>query len=611
MSGGSFKPHWGAHLGTDGHAHFCLWAPAVETLELELGSGERLPMAAVGGGWFELGVNGLAEGVSYSFRLPDGQCVPDPAARAQLSDVNGPSLLTSSAFDWQCQTWVGRPWEEAVIYELHPGTFTADGTFAGIIEQLDHLADLGITAIELMPVSQFAGERGWGYDGVLLYCPHRAYGGVQGMKRLVDAAHQRGLMVFLDVVYNHFGPEGNHLPRYAPDFFDPERQTPWGAGIHYSEPAVRAFFLDNALYWLAEFRLDGLRFDAIDHVIDQSEPFLLEEMAARIRESIPDRHIHLMTEDERNIVELHPYDERNRPLLHTAEWNDDFHHAAHCLATGETGGYYAAFADDPLERLGKSLAKGFVYQGEPYAPWDGKARGVASSGQPPQAFVVFLQNHDQIGNRAFGERLTRLTDPQTYELLLAVLLLNPQVPLLFMGEEYGETRPFLFFTDFHGDLAHAVREGRRREFKAFPEFSDEKAAAIPDPNAPATFEACRLDWAKASMPEGKARAELVRELLAIRKREISPLLPHMRSFQGRMARLAPEALYVCWQVHDELLSLHLNLGAASCVAIPGRGTARLLYESRGGSLSALRQGQLPGHSLIFTLERAGRQENGL
>lgn len=605
MSRPAFEPRWGAHLRGDGTACFRLWAPAVEALELDLLSDTPVAMTAVGDGWFETSHDGLAEGQLYRYRLPNGRNVPDPAARAQKSDVNGPSLLTSSAFDWQCSDWKGRPWEETVIYELHPGTFTPEGSFDGVIGKLDHLADLGVTAIELMPVAQFAGERGWGYDGVLLYCPHRAYGGVRGLKRLVDAAHQRGLMVFLDVVYNHFGPEGNHLADYAPDFFDPDRQTPWGAAIRYAEPAVRDFFVDNALYWLDEFRLDGLRFDAIDHVIDDGAPHLLEQMAARIREHWPDRHIHLMTEDERNIVTLHPYDERNQPRLFTAEWNDDLHHAAHCIATGESSGYYAAFADDPLEHLSKALAKGFVYQGEAYAPWNGQPRGVASGKQPPQSFIAFLQNHDQIGNRAFGERLSRLSDPKSYELLLAMLLLNPQVPLLFMGEEYGETRPFLFFTDFHGALARAVREGRRHEFRAFPAFSAAKAAAIPDPNELSTFEASQLDWAEAVTPQGEARQNLIRDLLAIRKREISPLLPHMRSFQGRAARLAPDALFVCWQVLDEQLMLHLNLGTTDCQAMPGAGTGRLLYESDQGSGAALRQGSLFAHSLVTTLGPAG------
>ncbi|RCS25326.1 malto-oligosyltrehalose trehalohydrolase [Phyllobacterium salinisoli] len=597
------QTRWGAHLRDDGSAIFHLWAPAVEHLRLRLGGDERA-MQPRGDGWFELEADDIRAGAAYQFVLPDGMAVPDPASRAQASDVHGPSLLTASDFDWKVKDWMGRPWEEAVIYELHPGTFSRDGGFDGIRRKLDHLADLGFTAIELMPVAQFSGKRGWGYDGVLPYCPHSAYGGVTGLKRLVDAAHERGLMMMLDVVYNHFGPDGNYLHAYAPDFFDSGRQTPWGPAIRFEEPAVRAFFLDNPLYWLEEFRFDGLRFDAIDQIRDESETPVLEEMAREIRERFADRHIHLTTEDERNIVALHPRDGENRPILFTAEWNDDFHHAAHCIATGEDEGYYAGFADHPAGHLARALAEGFCYQGEPYAPRDGEPRGVPSTGQPPTAFVNFLQNHDQIGNRAFGERLTELAEPETVELLTAVLLLNPQVPLVFMGEEYGETNPFLFFTDFHGDLAKAVREGRRREFADFGHSSGNEAERIPDPNALSTFQASMLDWDRMEAGPGRRRLDLYRRLLELRRTHLVPHVRAMQSMQGRAEHLGEKAFCVRWPMAGRALRMVANFGTTDVSLAKDLAGFDVIYESRGDMLAALQQGRLPAKSVTVLLAEA-------
>jgi len=603
MSRGRPQPRWGASLQEDGSATFRLWAPAAEHLRLRLKDEER-EMQPCGEGWFDLRTDDLEEGTAYQFVLPDGMAVPDPASRAQASDVHGPSLLTSPAFDWKAEDWNGRPWEEAIVYELHPGTFSREGTFDGIRRKLDYLAETGFTAIELMPVAQFSGNRGWGYDGVLPYCPHSAYGGITGLKRLVDAAHQRRLMMILDVVYNHFGPDGNYLHAYAPDFFDSDRHTPWGLAIRFEEPAVRAFFLDNPIYWLEEFRFDGLRFDAIDQIRDESDPPILEEMARRIRERFPDRHIHLTTEDERNIVALHPHDGENRPVLFTAEWNDDFHHAAHCLATGEDAGYYAGFADDPASHLARALAEGFCYQGEPYAPREGKPRGEPSAGQPPTAFIDFLQNHDQIGNRAFGERLTALAGEETVELLTAVLLLNPQIPLVFMGEEYGETNPFLFFTDFHGALAKAVREGRRREFADFGHFSEEKAEKIPDPNALSTFEASMPDWHRMETGPGKRRLDLFRRLLHLRRTHLVPYLQAMKSMQGQAERLDDKAFCVRWHMADRVLCMIANFGRAE-VAIAKELTGfEAIYESRDSLFASLRQGRAPPASVTVLLAEA-------
>ncbi len=604
-----FERRWGAWRDADGLATFRIWAPGVEGLRLRLEPGGEQEMTRSDDGWFEFACSGVEQGASYSFVLPDGMAVPDPAARAQSGDVHGPSrLIDPHTYEWQATEWRGRPWEEAVVYELHTGTFSESGDFNGIRHRLDEIAESGVTAIEIMPVAQFSGNRGWGYDGVLLYSPHPAYGGVEGLKRLVDAAHERGLMMILDVVYNHFGPDGNYIHAYAPQFFNPDLDTPWGPAIDFTERAVRDFFVDNPLYWLEEYRFDGLRFDAIDQIHDPSGYPILAEMAKRIREQFPHRHIHLMTEDERNIVELHPRDDRNEPLLFTAEWNDDVHHAAHCVATGEDNGYYAAFADDPVGHLARALAEGFCYQGEPYKPWGGEPRGVPSSPQPPTAFVAFIQNHDQTGNRAFGERLTTLTDAQTVELLTAILLLNPQIPLLFMGEEYGETRPFLFFTDFHGDLAQAVREGRRREFAAFTAFSDKDAEKIPDPNSPDTFAAACLDREKRQSEAGQRRLALVRRLIDLRQAHIVPRIGAMKQMHGEADRLNQDAFSVRWRLGDDTtLRLFANFGESPAVvpAAPLCESGTLIYESGDRLGEPLRKRELPGRCVAVFLGDGG------
>lgn len=594
-----YRKSWGAEILEDGTARFRLWAPGQQAIALRLGRGAPpVPLERAGGGWFETEVVGLPPGTAYAFEIDGGMTVPDPAARAQAGDVHGPSVLVDPlAFRWTLPAWRGRPWHEAVIYELHVGSFEEHGDFDGVRRRLDHLARLGVTAIELMPVAQFGGRRGWGYDGVLPYCAHHAYGGGDGLKRLVDAAHEHDLMVLLDVVYNHFGPDGNYLHSYAPEFFDPDRKTPWGAAIRFAAEPVREFFIENALYWLEEYRLDGLRLDAIDQIDDQSPEPVLEELARRVRQTVTDRHAHLTTEDERNVIRLHPYDAAGRPRLYTAEWNDDIHHAAHALATGEADAYYQDFAVDPVGCLLRGLGEGFVFQGEPYAPWSGRSRGVRSDGQPPTAFVAFLQNHDQIGNRAFGERLAALTDARTVELLTALLLLSPQIPLLFMGEEYGETRPFLFFTDFTGALADAVREGRRREFAAFRASATDRAA-IPDPNDPATLAACRLDWARAETPEGRRRLALVRRLLAIRHAEIVPRLSGMAAMQSVARRAGALALDVGWRIGGgEMLRLVANFGSEATATESPPASAIVLYASEPNAAKALAAGRVEPRSL--------------
>lgn len=557
MSGGDRRKTWGADPTGDGQRwRFRLWAPDADRVGVRLGETEH-GMDRSGDGWYETELS-AAPGTPYLF-LAAGLAVPDPAARAQAGDVHGPSLLVDpAAYEWQTR-WRGRPWHETVLYELHTGTFTPEGDFDGVRSRLDHLAATGITAIELCPVAQFSGERGWGYDGVLLYAPHRAYGGPDRLKRLVDAAHARGLMVFLDVVYNHFGPDGNYLHAYAPEFFDPQRTTPWGPAIDYSRPAVRRYFVDNALYWLEEYRLDGLRLDAIDQIHD---PSMIEEIARAVRARDFGQPVHLTTEDDRNVTHLHRRGPDGRPGLYDGEWNDDFHHVAHVLATGETDGYYGDYAADPRGDMATALRDGFVQQGRTSPYRGGEARGEPSAHLPPVAFINFLQNHDQTGNRAFGERLASLAAPRAVAVLSGVLLLSPMVPLLFMGEEWGETRPFLFFCDFHGELAEAVRTGRRREFARWRQFTDPAVRErIPDPNDPDTWRRSKLDWRGLEAAAGAARHELIRRLLTIRSTELAPRLAGMDAMNATVRARGERGVEACWTLGDgSRLNLAANLG---------------------------------------------------
>ncbi len=593
-----FPLRWGAEFTGSSEVRFRLWAPGEKRLSLEL-SGRQTPMEPGGDGWFELVADGVEPGMPYSFVLDDGMKVPDPASRAQQGDVHGPSLLVDpTSFSWKNPAWRGRAWEEAVIYELHVGTFTRQGTFAAARERLGHLRQLGVTAVELMPVAQFAGKRGWGYDGVLLYAPHRAYGSPDDLKALVDAAHAEGLMMILDVVYNHFGPEGNYLHRYAPDFFHPELQTPWGAAIAYDRQPVRGFFIENALYWLEEYQFDGLRFDAIDNIRDEnSDPELMIEIAERIRAEFPERHVHLTTEDNRNATYLHERGADGRVVRHTAEWNDDVHNALHVIATGEDEGYYEDFADEPWEKLARALAEGFAYQGEPSRHCDGEPRGAPSAHLPPTAFIDFLQNHDQIGNRALGDRLAASTDPRTLELMTAMLILSPHIPMIFMGEEYGETRPFLFFTDFEGDLARAVRDGRRREFSHFSAFRGHEDE-IPDPNAEETFERSRLDWSVLDTPEGRERLGRLRTLIEKRHAVLVPLLGSTGGNAGRVVEVADGLLAVDWRLGGRTYALRANFGtdARSVPALAGE----VVHADPPGAIDG--QNLMQPKSIVFALE---------
>jgi maltooligosyltrehalose trehalohydrolase len=562
---------FGAEVTAEG-VRFSLWAPSAREVALVL-DGEAQPMPDEGSGWRRLTVEGARAGSRYQYRVDDGLTVPDPASRFQPDDISGPSLVVDPrAYAWSDQDWKGRSWEETVLYETHVGTATPEGTYAGLAKKLGELRDVGITAVELLPLADFPGKRNWGYDGVLPFAPDSAYGTPDDLKRLVEAAHRLGLMIFVDVVYNHFGPAGNYLHAYAKKFFTERHKTPWGAGINFDGAEgrpVRDFFVHNALYWLEEFHVDGLRFDAVHAILDDSPKNIIAEIAERARAALPDREVHLVLENDANEARWLPRDD-GRPRLHTAQWNDDIHHCWHTLLTGEADGYYADYADAPVERLGRCLAEGFAYQGE-HSGHKGGLRGEPSGHLPPSAFVAFLQNHDQIGNRAFGERISDLASPERLRLALAGLLLSPQVPLLYMGEDWAASKPFLYFVDFSDDpeLSRAVRDGRRREFANFKSFAEEHGERqIPDPTLEETFRRSVLDWAEALRPPHARVREEVRRLLPLRQAEVVPLTKS--AFLGASRDLpGPACLDVTWRFSAGTLRFLANFGEeAAKLAVP-------------------------------------------
>jgi maltooligosyltrehalose trehalohydrolase len=522
--------HFGAKLTSEGTT-FRLWAPTAKRVDLLL---ERPCRLAPGKhGWFGIEVPGVKAGARYKFRIDDEIDVPDPASAFQPEDVFGPSeVIDHASYAWRARDWRGRPWHETVLSETHVGAFTPQGTYRAMIDRLDHLVETGITALELLPLADFAGSRNWGYDGVLWYAPDSAYGRPEDLKYLIDEAHLRGLMVLLDVVYNHFGPEGNYLGRYAPAFFT-EAQTPWGSAIDYRVPQVRAFAIENALYWLDEYRFDGLRLDAVHAIAELGEIPMLQDLSNAAGQFAAEtgRHIHLVLENDDNTAGvLDPVQDPPRGK-YRAQWNDDYHHAWHVKLTGEKQGYYRDFQRAPLSDIARSLGSGFAYQGEISEYRGGKLRGEPSGGLPPTAFVNFLQNHDQIGNRAFGDRIEGLAKPEAIEAALAITLLAPAIPMLFMGEEWGSKAPFPFFCDFKGGLAEAVRKGRRDEYAwAYATYGDD----VPDPLSEATFRSAVLDW-EAGGSSGRERLALVRELLAIRRRHIMPRLAAARFGEAHAA----------------------------------------------------------------------------
>ncbi|SDU67214.1 malto-oligosyltrehalose trehalohydrolase [Pseudomonas mandelii] len=578
-------PHGAIMLDAE-HTRFALWAPDAFYVSVELEDGQSLPLLPQADGWFVIKTRCTA-GTRYRYNIDGELEVPDPASRAQAGDIGDHSVVVDPlAYQWQNSAWTGRPWNEAVIYELHVGAL---GGFSEVEKHLARLVDLGITAIELMPLAQFPGDRNWGYDGVLPYAPQSSYGTPEQLKHLIDTAHGHGLAVILDVVYNHFGPDGNYLHHYAKGFFREDKHTPWGAAIDFRRREVRDFFIDNAQMWLLEYRFDGLRLDAV-HAIES--PDFLQELAQTVREQTnPARHVWLTVENEHNQASLleEGFD---------AQWNDDGHNALHVLLTGETDAYYADYADNPTEKLARCLSQGFVFQG--HVTRHGTTRGEPSGHLPPSAFVLFLQNHDQIGNRAFGERLHQLAPLEALKAATALLLLSPMIPLMFMGDEFAAEEPFLFFTSHHGELAELVREGRRNEFAAFSAFADpHRREQIPDPNAPQTFEASRP---KLTATRQSAMQGLYHQLLRIRHDHIIPHLPGAQALGAEV--LGEGAVTARWRLgNGRQLRIDLNLSDKPVVHSP-QADARLLFETPPQSAGLLEQGTLAPYCALVSLTAA-------
>ncbi len=555
--------------------HRRVWAPRAALVELVVG-GERRAMHGAGGGWWTAhpaDADDLRPGDDYAFALDGGEPLPDPRAEALPHGVHGPArVVDHDAFAWHDRGWQPPTWRDAVVYELHVGTFSPEGTFDGAAGRLGHLAGLGVTHVEVMPVNAFPGARGWGYDGVGLFAPQEAYGGVDGFKRFVDAAHGHGLAVLLDVVYNHFGPDGNYLPRFGP-YLTERHGTPWGAAVNLDDAGsheVRRFICDNAIHWLRQYHLDGLRLDAADRLIDQSAIHLLEQLAAETRALADElgRSLVLVAESDLNDPRLvRPVELGGFGL--DASWSDDFHHALHTALTGERGGYYRDF--DGVPDLVRALERVYVYDGR-YSPNRDRIHGRPVEGLGGDRFVVFAQNHDQIGNRARGDRLAALVEPDALRVAAALVLTGPFVPLLFQGEEWAASTPFLYFSD-HQDpaLARAVREGRRAEFAAFGWDPEE----VPDPGASGTFEASRLRWDELDRPGHRELLDWHRRLLGLR-RERSDLrdgrLPHVRHEPGTSA-IAVERLRT---------TIAANLGQHAAQVRLGRGEREVLLASSEG-----------------------------
>lgn len=594
----SYGKVWGSEfVGADG-ARFRIWAPAVDTMTLVLGD-RRLPLLPAGDGWLERTVDDIRPDIAYHFELEDGTSIPDPASRAQIGGIGGPSrLVDPRAFRWTDGAWRGRAWEEAVIYELHVGTFTPEGTFAAARRRLSRLAALGFTAIELMPVSQFLGNHGWGYDGVLPYSPHHAYGTPDDMKAFVDAAHGLGLMVVLDVVYNHFGPRGNFLPLYAPTFFHADRDTGWGQAIDFTPAPVRSFFVDNALYWLIEYNLDGLRLDAVHAMEDGASPVhILAELSESVGRACTDRKRHLTIEEGRNCTYfIAPGSAPDGGSAYDAAWNDDLHHALHVAATGEDNGHFANYHDDVWRKLAQTLASGFIFRKEPLAT--GGRQGPDAGSLSPTAFIGFLQNHDQIGNRAFGDRLAASVDPALLRVLTAILVLSPQIPMVFQGDDYGEKRPFHFFLDCDERLACDVRNGRFQEVNKCGGLPDDvKPEDLSDPASLATFLDSKLDWSESASEDGRRHAAWLGRIIARRRETIVPHLHGARA--GRIEDVAPGCVAVDWPLEGARLSLRANLSSEP-QPLPAA-TGRLVHaepETAGFD----DEGRLPPLSALFFLD---------
>ena len=524
VPGVSWRPSLGA-FRNDGGVCFRMWAPGRTLVELVLdpqGAAPRRERLASGGdGTFTGTFDTVTAGDLYMYLLDGAGPYPDPCSRFQPHGVHGPSaVIDPAAFEWSDRHWTGVRLERAIIYELHVGTFTPSGTFDGVTERLPYLADLGATVIELMPVADFPGSHNWGYDGVSLFAPCRRYGTPDDLRRLVDTAHSLGLGVLLDVVYNHFGPDGAYGTVFSPCYRSSRHQSPWGAAINLDgerSGPVRAFFIENALHWLQEYHVDGLRLDATHWLMDDSTPHFVAELAVRVRESVTGRTVLLVAEDERNLATIVRRSAEGGWGL-DAVWADDFHHHVRRRSAGDRDGYYQDYSGS-IADLAATLRQGWFYRGQ-HSEHAGAPRGTSPAGVPLERMIVCLQNHDQIGNRPSGGRLHHQIEPALFRALSALLLFAPETPLLFMGQEWAASTPFLFFTDHHPELGRLVTEGRRTEFSRFEAFaSEETRARIPDPQAVSTFEASRLIWDERAFAPHAGVLELYRTLLRLRRTE--------------------------------------------------------------------------------------------
>jgi maltooligosyltrehalose trehalohydrolase len=520
--------YWEADLGAaviGGATHFSVWAPEVELVEVVIetpGRRDEVHATARGAdGFHRTALPGIGDGDLYRYRLDDKGPFPDPASRFQPHGVHGPSQVVDwRQFAWSDAVWTGITLEETILYELHVGTFTPEGTFAGVAERLPYLKALGVTAVELMPVGDFPGERNWGYDGVAPFAPARCYGTPDDLRRLVDRAHALGLALHLDVVYNHLGPDGAYQSVFSRAYYSETHQSPWGAGINFDGPrseAARDYVIKNALRWIHEYHFDGLRLDATHAIVDDSEQHIVAALASAVHRSVEGtgRRVHVIAEDDRNLSGIIREGAQGGWGLDGA-WSDDFHHQMRRTLAGDSDGYFQDF-DGSTKSIAATVRQGWFYTGQ-HAPYFGRARGTDPSGIEPCRFVFFLQNHDQIGNRAVGDRLHHSIDLAQWLAASTLLLMLPETPLLFMGQEWAASTPFLYFTDHHAELGRLVTEGRRREFSRFSAFADPVSReSIPDPQSEDSFQASRLRWQEMATEPHASTAALYRSLLALRK----------------------------------------------------------------------------------------------
>jgi len=601
--------------------HFRVWAPGHESVELlvdsETGPAASVPLTALPDGYFGKTVAGVRAGDRYRYAVDGHGPYPDPASRFQPAGVHGPSeVVDPTAFAWSDAPWRGVPLESLVIYELHVGTFTPEGTFRGVIERLPYLRDLGVTAIELMPVADFPGTRNWGYDGVALFAPARCYGTPDDLRALVDAAHRTGLALLLDVVYNHVGPDGAYLFSFSPWYFTDRHPSPWGKSVNLDGPHsthVRAFLIENALHWIGEYHIDGLRLDATHAMQDDGPRHFLAELAERVHAATPDRHAVVIAEDHRNLARMvMPMAGGGWGL--DGVWSDDFHHQVRRALAGDSDGYYADYSASTRD-IATTITQGWFYTGQ-LSTYLGAPRGTVPTGVPPQRFVVCLQNHDQIGNRALGGRLNHEIEPAALRSATVLLLTLPQTPLLFMGQEWAASTPFLYFTDHHTELGRLVTEGRRREFEGFAAFSEPAACAlIPDPQALTTFEGSTLQWHEREEARHAGMLRLHQALLRLRRED--PALRGADAGTFRAQALDDDTLVLIRWSESAMLAVVVRLRGAGRADLgsvaelaprTGHGAWRIVLTSEASAFTddpAPPEVELSGWSPLIHFRRAG------